>query len=366
MSTPTVARTCLEMDPRLDKKTWSAELVPINGPDDLRETTRGSDVEIVQLKPGKLRGFIKHFGIGNLDISLGRFNSAIRMRGGLHQERIVLGTILDSAGRVTQWWKDVRPADIGVFPALAEFDAIHDGGAAYLVVSIALPELLAMLGGEEHLADPAFWNTKSVYNTDSRIGAEMLQRLIGIVSGIEHKFTAPSAQAASFLRRSIVECFLSALISALPPASARSYTGARLVSETEDYIDASDGRPIHISELCCALKVSRRSLHRAFTDTLGIGPAAYLRRRRLSAIRSILRQCDPTTISIGDLAFEYGFPQTGRFAAYYRAHFGETPSETLRSRSGSIAAPDDDRDRRIGTNCIPRSPRTMVNYSLRG
>jgi AraC family ethanolamine operon transcriptional activator len=324
------------VDPRWNKKTWSAEIVPINGPGDLRETIRGSDVEIVQLRPGKLLGSIKHFGIGKLGISLGRFDSAIRMRGALHQERIVLGTILASAGRVTQWWRNVRPADIGVFPALVEFDAIHGGGAAYLTVSIAVPELLAMLGGEEQLADPAFWNTKSVYNTDSLIGAKMLQRLTGIISGIEHKFTAPSEQAANFFQRSIVESFVSALMSALPQSSARSYTGARLVSETEDYIDASEGRPVHISELCCALKVSRRSLHRAFTDTLGIGPAAYLRRRRLSAIRSVLSRCDTATISISDLAFEYGFPQTGRFAAYYRAHFGETPSETLRSRSGSV------------------------------
>lgn len=324
----------------MDKKTWSAEIVPINSPDDLRETTRGSDMDIVQLKPGRLLGSIKHFDIGNLGISLGRFDSAIRMRGGLHQEKIVLGTILDSAGRVTQWWKDVRPADIGVFPALVEFDAIHGGGAAYLLVSIALPELLAMLGGEEQLANPAFWNTKNVYNTDSLIGTEMLQRLLGIISGMEHKFTAPSDQAADFLQRSIVEPFVLALISALPPANARSFTGARtgarLVSETEDYIDAVEGRPVHISELCCVLKVSRRSLHRAFTDTLGIGPAAYLHRRRLSAIRSILSRCDRETTSIGDLAFEYGFPQTGRFAAYYRAHFGETPSETLRSRSVSM------------------------------
>ena len=66
----------------MDKKTWSVEIVPVNVPADLRETTRGSDVEIVQLKPGKLLGSIKHFGIGNLGISLGRFDSAIRMRGG--------------------------------------------------------------------------------------------------------------------------------------------------------------------------------------------------------------------------------------------------------------------------------------------
>jgi len=323
----------------LDRKIWSEEIVPINGPEDLRETTRGSDVEIVQLKPGKLVGSIKHFGVGNLLVTLGRFSSEIRMRGTLHQEKIVLGTILDSAGLSTQWWKDVQVGDVGVFPACVEFDAIHAGRTAYLTVSTLLPDLLSVLGDEEHLADPGFWKTKRLCNPDPRTGAEMLQRLIGITSGIEHKFSAPSDHAVDFLQRSIVESFVLALMSALSPASGRSYTGgrtrtgARLVSETEDYIDASDGRPVHISELCSALKVSRRSLHRAFTDTLGIGPAAYLRRRRLSAIRSILSRRDTATISIGDLALEYGFPETGRFAAYYRAHFGEMPSETLRSRS---------------------------------
>jgi hypothetical protein len=33
-------------------KTWSIGVVPINGPEDLRETTRGPDIEIVQIKPG--------------------------------------------------------------------------------------------------------------------------------------------------------------------------------------------------------------------------------------------------------------------------------------------------------------------------
>jgi hypothetical protein len=57
----------------LGEKTWSKELVPINGPEALRKATRGSDLETVQLKPGKLGGLIKHFGIGDLEISLGRF-----------------------------------------------------------------------------------------------------------------------------------------------------------------------------------------------------------------------------------------------------------------------------------------------------
>ena len=97
---------------------------------------------------------------------MGRFDSAIRMRGGLHQERVVLGTILDSGSLSTQWWKDVQVGDVGVFPAGVEFDAIHAGRTDYLAVSIALPDLLSVLGDEEHLADPGFWNTKRLCNPD--------------------------------------------------------------------------------------------------------------------------------------------------------------------------------------------------------
>ena len=320
----------------MGQKTWSIETVPINGPEALRKATKGSDLESVQRKPGMLRGLIKHFGIGNLEISLGRFDSETRVRGVLDQERVVLSTVFHLAGRMSQWWKDVLPGDITISPPRVEFDAVSSGSAGYLAVSIPLPELSSMLGYEEHMADPEFWDTKRVSSLDPLVGAEILQRLMGIVTSIERKFTAPTDTAGDFLERAIIESFVLGLTSALPPRSSRSYTGARLVSETEDYIDAAGGRPVHISELCSALKVSRRSLHRAFTDTLGIGPVAYLRTRRLSAIRSALTACEPAAISIGDLAFEYGFPEAARFTAYYRAHFGETPSETVRSRSKRI------------------------------
>jgi AraC family ethanolamine operon transcriptional activator len=165
----------------------------------------------------------------------------------------------------------------------------------------------------------------------------MLEQLKNVTSLIERNAATPSTHAVDFLQRSVIEAFVVALLSSLPQERERSlYTGARLVSETENYIEAADGRPVHISELCSALKISRRTLHRAFADTLGIGPVAYLRRKRLSTIRSVLSRSDPADISIGDLAFEHGFPEPGRFAALYRAHFGEKPSETSRFRSMGI------------------------------
>ena len=317
----------------MQNQSWSIETVAIDGPEDLREITRGSDVVVTQLKPGKLQGRIRHIGLGSLGISVGQFSSEIRSTGPLHRERVVLGTLLSRVGRASMWWEETRPGDVGIFPPGVAADAIYGGGASYAVVSVDPPELSSMLGTEGRVADPALWNTRRLCQTDPRIGEEVARRLTGIMSNVvERKATA--SLSGDFLRRTIVEAFVMSVLSALPKDRRQPSTGARLVSETDNYVDAAGERPVHISELCSALKVSRRTLHRAFDDTLGIGPVTYLRRRRLSAIRSILKQSDPATISIGDLAFEYGFPEPGRFAAYYRDHFGETPSETLRSRSG--------------------------------
>jgi AraC-like DNA-binding protein len=172
-----------------------------------------------------------------------------------------------------------------------------------------------------------------VRRTNPLIGEEIRRRLTGIIRNLERNTAAASPQAVDFLRRSIIEAFVTSFINALPPHRAPTiYAAARLVRELENYVDAAGGRPVHISELCSVLRVSRRTLHRAFADTLNMGPVGYLRRRRLSAIQVILKRNDPA-IPIADIAFEHGFSEPGRFAAYYHSLFGETPSETRRSAS---------------------------------
>ena len=64
-----------------------------------------------------------------------------------------------------------------------------------------------------------------------------------------------------------------------------------------------------------------------------MGPITYLRYKLLSTVRRILKHSDPAVVKIGDIAIENGFFDPGRFAAYYRALFGETPSQTLAQRT---------------------------------
>jgi AraC family ethanolamine operon transcriptional activator len=318
----------------MDRKPLSIDVRRVECSHDLRECTRGSDVDIVQLKPGRQRGFLAHIAIDSLAMSVGRFALDARARGLINPNKVTLGMMLASPGRVSYWWEDVRPGDVVITPPGAEIDAIYRSGAWYVSISMHPSDLTSVLGGEDRLADPARWSVRGVRHVDPLLGISVRKRLAGLILALNRNTVTASARAVDFLRRSITEAFVISSLNALPQDQAPSVsTGARLVTEVESYVDAAAGRPIHISELCNALRVSRRTLHRVFIDALNMGPVSYLRRRRLSAVQAALKCSDRATTPIADIAFEHGFPDPGRFAAYYRSLFAELPSETRRSGS---------------------------------
>jgi AraC-like DNA-binding protein len=92
-----------------------------------------------------------------------------------------------------------------------------------------------------------------------------------------------------------------------------------------------------IVEICAMLGVSDRLLRECCEEHLGMGPSRYLRLRRMQQVHRALRNENPNAISVSEVAMEYGISNLGRFAADYRAVYGELPSATLRRASPSGA-----------------------------
>jgi AraC family ethanolamine operon transcriptional activator len=118
------------------------------------------------------------------------------------------------------------------------------------------------------------------------------------------------------------------------PSSASSVIPStyRIVMEAEQYLDSQSHRPVHISEICSSLKVSRRTLYRSFEDAIGVAPGVFLRQKRLSSVHSALRRLDPRETRVTQVATEFGFVELGRFSQHYRMLLGEHPNETPRRR----------------------------------
>ncbi|MBW2400146.1 MAG: AraC family transcriptional regulator [Deltaproteobacteria bacterium] len=96
-----------------------------------------------------------------------------------------------------------------------------------------------------------------------------------------------------------------------------------------EFIDAQLESVVSLAEVAAAVGTSTKTLSRAFRQRHGMGPAGFLRRRRLEAARRDLAAAEPGATAVSDVALRYGFAHLGRFAGAYREAFGELPSETL-------------------------------------
>lgn len=93
-----------------------------------------------------------------------------------------------------------------------------------------------------------------------------------------------------------------------------------------DYILAHLNDTITLTELENIAGVSRRTLQNAFKEKFNCTPMQWVKEQRLLAVRKRLENAHSKE-KILAIAYEYGLI-TPRFAAEYRARFGELPSET--------------------------------------
>ncbi|MFC7343518.1 AraC family transcriptional regulator [Saccharopolyspora griseoalba] len=101
----------------------------------------------------------------------------------------------------------------------------------------------------------------------------------------------------------------------------------RIVSRVLDRIQADPAHPWTAAEMAGIAGVSVRRLQEGFREYVGATPSACLRDLRLARAHEDLLAAEAATVA--EVAARWGFTNTGRFAAAYRAKYGLSPSETL-------------------------------------
>jgi AraC family ethanolamine operon transcriptional activator len=300
--------------------------------EELKGVVKTARTEVTQVDRGHLHGRLTHVLIGGLQLDLGTFSLGVRSRGVVSEDRITIGMLTDCTNRVTHWSYEMRPGDVVVWPAKGEHDARYYGGASVAVISLSASDVNSIFGSEPQLKDPGAW-TRSHHRPAARAGAYTIRLLQKVIARLEVNGTRLSADSAEFWRRAITEAMTAPILEdSCSDMDGPLPSALRIVNKVEDYFEANEARPVHISEICNALHVSRRTLHRAFHDGIGLGPVAFLRRKRLCSAHKILRSRDPMMTNVAQVAMEYGFANLGRFSGDYRQLFDEYPSQTLVAR----------------------------------
>jgi len=116
----------------------------------------------------------------------------------------------------------------------------------------------------------------------------------------------------------------------LPPQQSQ---GAPFyVRRVQDFIRDNAERPLTAARMTALAGVSPRALYYGFKRTLGVSPMRYLKHVRLDRARAALRKAGVQPRTVTEIALASGYTSVSRFCRDYRAHFGETPSTTMRQR----------------------------------
>ncbi|MFO7855378.1 MAG: AraC family transcriptional regulator [Paracoccaceae bacterium] len=121
------------------------------------------------------------------------------------------------------------------------------------------------------------------------------------------------------------------LARATAPRATRERPKSRVVRRALDYIETTPPEAFSYAGLAASAGVSLRTVQIAFRRELETTVGEWVRRRRLAKARALLRE-GPPDLTVTQAAELAGFYHPGRFAAAYRAVFGENPSETARRR----------------------------------
>jgi len=162
-----------------------------------------------------------------------------------------------------------------------------------------------------------------------------LKRLVGGIAGtlMDGPAVTPAHEAAG---RELIALALDCLPAARPPAAVCGrprLDRAEIIRRSMQLIDSSVIMPT-TTDLARGVGVTSRTLLRTFQESFSMPPKRYLMLRELHAVHRSLHAGVSQAETVADVLARHGVWEFGRFAARYRRHFGEPPSETLRRSRG--------------------------------
>lgn len=287
-----------------------------------------------QLTPGHFVGRVNFADLGSLKFTDVTYNQAVRIRGLKNPH--LLGFTIALQGDRTQILAHGCPIekhDLFGFDPTRENDVTTGKDAHMVLASVNLKvfQSLAEQMGYYDLGQKFFQqNSLRFHPASFRHLRAYYQQVSQIL------IAQPSSLMESQVQFQILEDFLPLLMDTIgssirqKKSSIKTLRRYHLVKKAEEISQSYIHKPLTLKQLCDALETSSSALAYGFQDIFGLSPMAYLKIQRLNGVRRALKNADPDTTMVMQLAHEWGFWSAGHFARDYQKMFGELPSETLR------------------------------------
>jgi AraC family transcriptional regulator len=241
------------------------------------------------------------------DLALGVYLS------GRHRIRRQIGS------NVVEGWSDPGTINLTAPGVEATWEARGSSRASVVVIR---PEFLSRTIEEHWGADSGKVEVKNQFLIrDPVIEAITLDLARGAADGSPAgRLYAESA--SEFLAHHLIYRY--STLSRAPPRSVGGLSSRRLRLVLE-YIEETLGQPIRLRELAALAGTSARHFERAFRQSTGSSPHAYVIERRLRLARDSLIQ-EPE-LPVEQVALRLGFSSSSHFSSAFRRWTGVTPTD---------------------------------------
>jgi AraC family ethanolamine operon transcriptional activator len=294
--------------------------------DEIAQTFPAWDATFRQMQGGRFCGSLTDVRVGGVGVSRITLSHTCQLRGVLRRPGYIFSPVLGGNSRAVWRGRRLRPGQLNLIGSGTVIDHLSAPEADYPMISIdrdRLRELGGVLFGSD--IEGYLCERLAVRPTPASF-----THLLSHMRTVLDRSPDSAEQAEAELVRHLVQSVVSSdpALEETPSSASR----LQIVRRAEEFIFANLARPVTILALCRELDVSERTLQYAFRDRFGMTPKAYLKAHRLNAVRRELKAADPTTATVHEIANRWTMTHPGEFAADYRQHFGELPSDTLAGR----------------------------------
>jgi len=279
--------------------------------------------EFVRDGPGAEPSTTKQAVIGGLTVSRIGFGFDVRSHIEVDDSSFAVAQIVD-APRGARWGDiDLAPGQVRSLGSARTHLGISSGGLATLAVVIdagRLRETADLLG---HVVDPDVMVGPLARSPEfDRVFDDIAIHLDHPETALPHVTTRTCDHLLAAVARTAA---------ASDQSTSRSFAVSRdIVTRCLDYARSTSASTPSTVELCGVAGVSDRRVRSAFLDVFEMPPNRYFRLVGLNDARALLTEPE-SDATVTDIAHRLGFFHLSRFSRYYRARFGEYPSDTLQA-----------------------------------
>ncbi len=300
--------------------------------DEFCENVRSWDVDFHQLDRGKFSSELLMYGNNKTIFVRAKLARRMLQRGSPPPGLRTFGLLVDPNIRIHWRNNEIHGDKLFIFPPGGELYSISQSDFDVFTLSLTEETLEQACNSLELPSFRMLVANNEVFECNPQTMFLLRKWLLQI----EHKITSfsQSNESALFLR-SLEKEIARRLITAL--AESKHLTKNQLmrkrdkaVTMAEMFILNSTSSQLTVNELCKIAHVSERTLEYAFRERYGLTPKAFTLVYRLNDVRKELKSSDARSSKVSEIAQKHNFWHMGQFAADYRRHFGELPSETLR------------------------------------